>query len=63
MRFESDDLASGCFDTKCSLPNTVTEATGASELHQAVRTMKAVMGYRILKELGFAPHRCHPHQH
>jgi hypothetical protein len=56
MRFESDDLVSGCFDTKCSLPNTVTEATGASELHQAVRAMKAVMGYRILlKELGFAP--------
>jgi hypothetical protein len=27
-----------------------------AELHQAVRAMKAVMGYRILlKELGFAP--------
>ena len=56
LRFETTGLASGCFDVKCSLPNTVTEATGASELHQAVRVTKSVMGFRILlKELGFAP--------
>jgi hypothetical protein len=58
LQFSSPSTLSGSFLVSCNLPSTACDSSGAAELFQSVRCVKAITGIRsFLKELGFRQHR------
>ena len=54
LQFSSPTAVSGSFLVSCNLPPNACDSSGATELFQSVRCVKAITGIRtFLKELGF----------